>query len=83
MMAEWEGGELNGEWHIMTGWALSDGHDHGRTPGQVNVLCRKKKRRLMIGCRHVCWRTHGSQCPSMSKFAHGRGCDSIAEEFIT
>ena len=42
MMAEWEGGELNGEWHIMTGWALSDGHDHGRTPGQVNVLCRKK-----------------------------------------
>ena len=43
MMAEWERGELNGEWHIMTGWALSDGHDHGRTPGQVNVLCRKKK----------------------------------------
>ena len=42
MMAEWERGELNGEWHIMTGWALSDGHDHGRTPGQVNVLCRKK-----------------------------------------
>ena len=36
----------------------------------------------MIGFRHVCWRTHGSQCPSMSKFAHGWGCDSIAEEFI-
>ena len=25
MIAEWEGGKLNGEWHFMTGWALSDG----------------------------------------------------------
>ena len=24
-IAEWEGDKLNGDWHIMTGWALGDG----------------------------------------------------------
>ena len=27
IIAEWEGGMLNGQWHIMTRWASSDGVD--------------------------------------------------------